>query len=68
MQRAPEVSMTEREFRREKRRQLNKIVAAMNRFGQHANLLPDNSKRRITSIAKSIDSLHGDLIPWWDQY
>jgi hypothetical protein len=68
MKRAPEVRMTERTYRRKKRRQLNRVLDELDRLAENSEHLPNGASRRIKGVKKTLDKTRASLIDWWSDY
>ena len=58
-------NQTMRDYKRQKRRQLKAIRAAMNEFSLGCAYIPHSAYLKFNEALRAIEKVHKDCKPWW---
>jgi len=65
MKRAPHIKMTERQYKKTKRKQFRVARKALNDLNRVACFLPDTAGRKVLDALNLIDRAYQTCKPWW---
>ena len=65
MKRAPIIDMTEREFRRQKRKELRALRVAMKEFNFGCAYLPPEAYKAFMRMDAAMNIIERQCKPWW---